>query len=103
MKDDVSEWWPSHVRIMFSAIGKAMDGRRLDPETLNRMPNAFGGILQGHHVTVQRVSEKELGRRKGHYVVTVGGPLYAGQWRFLSSDLEKLARTAVQDLGSRQI
>jgi hypothetical protein len=56
MKDDVSEWWPSHVRIMFSAIGKAMDGRRLDPETLNRMPNAFGGILQGHHVTVQRVS-----------------------------------------------
>jgi hypothetical protein len=92
--DENLEWWPLHVQVILAAIGRAMGEQRLRPEHLLLLPGDLGSILPGHRVTVRHVSGKELGRRKGHYVVVVGGPVYAGNWRFLSGKLEKLARAA---------
>lgn len=80
---------------MFLAIGKAMDGKRLHPDVLKRLPQGFGSILPENQVTVRHVSGKELGRRKGHYIITVDGP-QGGKWMFHSGDLEKLSRAAAR-------
>jgi len=90
---DGSEWWPNHGQKMFAAIGKAMEGKRLVPETLKNLPDGFGTILPSNQFTVRHVSGKEVGHRKGHYIINVDGPL-AGQWKFFSGELEKLARAA---------
>lgn len=92
MKHDPTAWWPDHVKKMFAAILIAMDGKRLTPETLTRLPTAFGSILPNHQVTIEHVSGKKLGRRKGIYVITVEGHPLGGKWQFMSGELEGLCR-----------
>jgi hypothetical protein len=88
------DWWPSHVRTIFAAIGRAMGEKRLTPETLLSVPSGFGSILDGHEVSVKHVSGKSLGRRKGYYQIDVEGPRFAGQWKLSSGELEKLSALA---------
>src|SRR5690348_9793728 len=88
--DDLG-WWPEHARAVFAAIGRAMGHKRLVPETLRLVPNAFGGILPDHLVGVIHVSGKLMGRRKGHYLFEIEGPVFAGRWGpFPSGKLENL-------------
>jgi hypothetical protein len=98
MRHDPTGWWPNHVKKMFAAIGNAMDGKRLTPETLERLPTAFGSILPDHQVTVRHVSGKEHGRRKGIYVITVDGHPLGGRWQFTSGELEGLSRDAAREV-----
>ncbi|HEY7297138.1 MAG TPA: hypothetical protein VH684_04300 [Xanthobacteraceae bacterium] len=95
-EDENLEWWPLHVQVIVAAIGAATGEQRLRPEHLRLLPSGFGRILPGHEVTFRHVSGKELGTRKGHYLVLVDGPVYAGSWRFQSGKLEKLARAAAK-------
>ena len=90
------EWWPTHLHPVFAAVGKAMNGGRLYPEMLASVPQEFGGILPDHLVSIRHVSAKEIGGRKGHYILTINGPRFAGGWRFASGDLERLSRSAVK-------
>ena len=94
MTDDDLDYWPLHVQKMFSAIGRVMDEKRLRPETLVGIPTGFGSILPDHQVNIEHISGEHLGRRKGHYVLTVEGPIFAGRWRFMSGKLEKLSLAA---------
>ena len=91
--DDV-RWWPSHVREIFLAIGRAMGDARLRPETLRSVPSEFGSILAEHKVEVTHVSGKTLNRRKGFYLIDVDGPRFGGHWKFSSGQLERLSRSA---------
>ena len=73
-----------------------MDGKRLTPETLQSIPGDFGSILPDHQVIIEHVSGKMLKRRKGHYLLTVDGPIYGGRWHFFSGRLERLSRNAAR-------
>ncbi len=95
------QWWPAHVQTVFTAIGQAMGEKRLNPQTLRSVPSAVGGILPGHQVTIRHVSGKELGRRKGHYLLIIDGPIFAGSWRFFSGNLETLSRSAAKAVKGR--
>jgi hypothetical protein len=98
--DESLDWWPPHVQVILAAIGQAMGGKRLHPETLRSVPSRFGGILSGHQVTIEHISAKELGRRrKGRYQITVEGPVFGGQWGFRSGELERLSRAAANAKG----
>jgi hypothetical protein len=92
--DDLG-WWPEHARSVFAAIGRAMGHKRLVPETLPLVPSSFGSVLPGHLVRVIHVPGKLIGRRKGHYLFEIEGPVFAGRWGpFPSGKLEKLAKLA---------
>ena len=99
---DLLGWWPDHLQQVFVAIGTAMKGGRLQPETLLSIPKEFGGILPDHLVTIRHVSRRELGRRSGHYILTIDGSRFGGQWMFLSGELEQLASSAIRDAPKRR-
>lgn len=86
-------YWPEHLQAVFRQVGKAMGGKRLDPDVLQRLPSNFGGILRGHSVRVEHRSG-EAGKPKGnHYAISIDGPRFDGSWTFRSGELERLARS----------
>jgi hypothetical protein len=87
--DDV-EWWPTQLQAVFAAIGAAMGGKRLTPETLQSVQ------LPDNRFSVGHVSGNEIGRRKGYYLITIKG----GQWKFTSGRLERLCRSAARGQGN---
>ena len=89
------EHWPNDVRRVFAAIGDAMAGRRLMPEMLSLIPNTHSSLIPGHSVTVSHVTGKALGKKRGHYIITITGQRVDGRWRFKSGQLERLARLSV--------
>jgi hypothetical protein len=92
-------WWPRHVQKALSNLGHVLGDAQLYPEDLERV-NRDG--LPGHKIGFQHKSGKQLGTRKGMYVLTISGPKFAGTWTFLSNHLEKLARAAAKagEIGS---
>jgi hypothetical protein len=80
------EWWPRQLREIFAAIGGVMAGKRLRPEMLNdvRLPDS--------QFTISHVSGKEIGQRKGYYLIAMKG----GQWTLQSGMLERLSRSAAE-------
>jgi hypothetical protein len=99
MDDDDFGRWPQHVQAIFIAVGRAMNEKRLYPKTVQLVPNGPNAILPGHRVFIRHVSGKELGRRKGYYIVTVDGPIFGGKWSFQPGKLERLSRSAASASG----
>jgi hypothetical protein len=85
MKPYDLEWWPKQLQEVFAAIGIAMAGKRLRPEMLSNVP------LSSDRAVISHVSGKEIGQRKGYYVIEID----RGRWKFMSGQLERLARAAV--------
>jgi hypothetical protein len=92
--DEDLQWWPNHVQAVFAAIGRAMVRGQLYPGTLAALPTAFGTILPDYQVSITHRSGRELGRRKGDYVLLITGPIFEGQWHFAPGKLERLAKLA---------
>lgn len=88
------EDWPDHMRQVFAAIGRAMNGKRLSPEIVATMGAADLLAISGHRVTIDHVSASELGAKRGRYTVTISGARIDGRWHFQSGVLEKLASEA---------
>jgi hypothetical protein len=86
MDENDPEYWPTQLQEIFAAIGSAMGGRRLSPETLKsvQMPN--------DEFTISHVSAKERGWKRGQYRISMAG----GRWNFSSGRLEKLSRAAAK-------
>jgi hypothetical protein len=86
------DWWPSHVRRAFANLGQVLGPEQLNPAHLVRVSRDG---LPGHQIIFGHVSRKALGTPTGMYILDITGPIFAGQWRFPSGFLEKLARLAV--------
>lgn len=86
--------WPDHMQAVFARIGTLMDGKRLSPALLDRLPDICLDIMEGHQVTVRHRSAEELGDKRGRYTVTIAGPRIDGQWHVLPGQMEKLSREA---------
>jgi hypothetical protein len=86
--------WPAHVRAILEAVGRVMTTPRLYPEQLAQLSGTHGAILPDHDVRITHLPGRTMSTRKGLYQIVVAGPLYAGQWRFSSGELEKLATDA---------
>ena len=87
------ERWPADLRQVFAAIGRAMNGKRLTPETLTLIPDGHGGVVAQHLVAVSHIPGTSR-RRRGHYIITITGPRVDGRWRFRSGEVETLSRLA---------
>jgi hypothetical protein len=94
VKEQSLDTWPDHMRAVFARIGRLMDGKRLRPELLGRLPADSLDIVDGHHVTVSHRSAAELGYKRGRYTVVMTGPRIDGQWHLWPGQMEKLAREA---------
>jgi hypothetical protein len=84
-------WSQTPVYSALRAIGVAMNGGRLFPETLQAIPTGVGPIIPDHTVDIAHVSGRELRQRKGRYSITIDGPRLSGRWSFISGVLEKIA------------
>jgi hypothetical protein len=87
------DWWPSHVRKALRSLGLVLGPAQLKPEDLARVD---ARVLPGHDVLFLHKSGRELGTRKGVYYLSIGGPVFAGEWSFSSGNLENLARAAAK-------
>jgi hypothetical protein len=79
--------WPPHIRKVFAAIREVMRSDRLYPEDLSAIPYGDGSILPHHFVVISHVAAREIGGRKGRYIIKIEGPTYAGQWDFSSGEV----------------
>ena len=84
MRADDPDAWPTEIRAVFVAIGDAMNGSRLAPETLAALSKDHGSIISGHRVSVTLLSAQEIRQRRGCYTVTIDGPRIHGTWNFVS-------------------
>ncbi|MBR0777003.1 hypothetical protein JQ625_19375 [Bradyrhizobium diazoefficiens] len=86
MDEDDPEYWPTQLQEIFAAVGRAKDGKRLTPATLNlvRMPS--------EQSTISHVARNDLSRKTGCYRISTHG----GDWAFRSGRLEKLCRAAAR-------
>lgn len=87
------DYWPEHLRAVFVAIGSAMAGKRLHPDTLEQVD--LRNAIADHHVAVLHRSAKTAGVTSNHYVIEIDGPRIIGRWPFRSGELETLARAAI--------
>lgn len=90
MRDFDLATWPPHIRKVFAAIRVVMRSDRLYPEDLGAVPQGDGAILPHHLVKVSHIAARDIGGRKGRYVIKIEGPAYAGQWNFSSGELERV-------------
>jgi hypothetical protein len=86
MDDTDPKYWPTQLQEIFAAVGRAMDEKRLTPETLNlvQMPN--------DQFTISHVARNDFSRKTGYYQIST----YGGRWTFRSGKLERLCRAAVR-------
>lgn len=86
MDDTDPSYWPTQLQEIFAAVGRAMNDKRLTPETLElvRMPN--------DQFTISHVARNDLSRKSGYYQISTHG----GRWIFRSGKLEKLCRAAAR-------
>jgi len=83
--------WPEDLTLAFAAIGEAMNGTRLNPAVLLRVPAGVGAVVPGHELRLEHRS-KGLAAR---YAILINGPRWVeAQWCFRSGELEQLARAA---------
>lgn len=95
MKLDTNpDHWPEHLRPVFVAIGKAMDGKRLHPRVLQSVPIGMGAILADHQVTIKHLFGAAAGAAGNRYEIAIQGPRILGGWSFRSGELEELARAS---------
>ena len=88
---DKLECWPRHVQKAFANLGRALGAERLTPAVLERVsPDG----LSGHQIVFGQGTDAT---GKGIYTLQIRGSTLAGQWRFPSDLLERLARAAVAD------
>ncbi|MBR0964622.1 hypothetical protein JQ554_12810 [Bradyrhizobium diazoefficiens] len=93
MDDTDPKYWPTQLQEIFAAVGRAMEGNRLTPETLKlvRMPN--------DQFMISHVARNDVSRKTGYYQIST----YGGRWTFRSGKLEKLCRAAARvALGQRR-
>jgi hypothetical protein len=86
MNEDDPEYWPTQLQEIFAAIGAAMGDKRLTPETLKSVH------MPSDEFAISHVRGDEVGRKHGHYKISMTG----GQWAFQSGRLEKLSRAAAK-------
>jgi hypothetical protein len=86
MDDTDPKYWPTQLQEIFAAVGRAMDEKRLTPETLNlvQMPN--------DQFTISHVARNDFSRKTGHCQIST----YGGRWTFRSGKLERLCRAAAR-------
>ena len=84
--------WPDHLRRVFASIGAAMNGKRLHPQTLDRVDGT--GIVSDHEVSIRHISGAAAGPAGNHYLIEITGPRIVGRWPFRSGELETLSRSA---------
>ncbi|MBV8683621.1 MAG: hypothetical protein JO111_12160 [Caulobacteraceae bacterium] len=85
------------LQIVFAAIGRAMAGGRLHPQTLKNLPVAFGEVLPNHLVKITHKTKAELSQSAGLYVITITGDRWRdSQGGIRSGELERLSREAAQ-------
>ena len=87
--------WPADLKLVFAAIGRAMAGGRLHPQTLKAVSASKGEVLPGHLVEIVHKAKAELGQPSGLYVITITGDRWQGsQWALRPGTLERLSREA---------
>jgi hypothetical protein len=95
--DDALTGWPRDLISVFAALGNAMGEQQLRPEIIERLSGEDGAIVEGHTVKVVHSSGREIGDKRGRYIIELHGVRWVdgGRWTFVSGDLEKLSRAAV--------
>jgi hypothetical protein len=83
--------WPADLQLVLAAIGRAMEGGRLTPQAMARVPGRRGAILPGHEVRLYHLPKGVAAR---YVIELVGDRWEGGQWSFRSGELEQLARAA---------
>ena len=93
------DWWPEFAREMFAAIGAALDGKPLDPDT----DYDIAAPWPDHRITITYFSrealEEEFGYPHDHgvYQVETTGPRFGGaRWDFQQEDLDTLIAAALR-------
>jgi hypothetical protein len=88
--------WPDDMIAVFAALGRAIGEQQLRPESIARLPQGSGAIVEGHVVKITHRAGRELGEKRGRYTIEIRGArwLDGGEWTFLSGHLEGLARGA---------
>jgi hypothetical protein len=86
--------WPDHMQSVFRVIGRLMNGKRLSPEVLERLPYEDGSIVAEHRVLIIHTSAAELQQKSGMYTIQITGQRIDGRWNMRSGELEKLSREA---------
>jgi hypothetical protein len=89
--------WPPDVQLVFEAIGKAMAGGRLHPNTLKEVPLELGAVVRDHCIYLRHIPKSATGDKTGRYVLELRGSRWNGvEWRFRSGELERLSRAAAE-------
>ena len=96
MAIEAFESWPGDLQLVFTAIGRAMDGGRLRPEILSKIPTLRSAIVPDHSVWVSHISKTEIMQPAGRYRIELHGDRWKrNQWLLRSGDLESLCRDAL--------
>jgi hypothetical protein len=69
-----------------------MDGRRLNPSVLDRLPAHSGAIIPDHVVRVTHIPRSAAYPAGAHYEIAISGPRWDALWSFRSGELEQLAQ-----------
>ena len=82
MDDTDPKYWPTQLQEIFAAVGRAIDEKRLTPETLNlvQMPN--------DQFTISHVARNDFSRKTSYYQISTCG----GRWTFRGKIGEALSR-----------
>jgi hypothetical protein len=98
------DWWPKFVREMFAAIGAALDGKPLIPDT----DYDIAAPWPDHRITITYASAEELEEEfgghhdYGTYLVEIDGPRFGGaRWEFRQEDLDTLVGAALRSKSPR--
>jgi hypothetical protein len=93
------EWWPEFVRDIFAAIGTALNGKSLNPETDYDIEAPWSG----HRIRITYFTAKDLEKEFGTpqpygvYLVETIGPMFGGgRWEFRQQDLDALVAAAMR-------
>jgi hypothetical protein len=81
------------MQLIFAALGKACDGKRLSPEALGRLAGEYQ-IFERHRVIVTHRSAREMNSKHGQYQIEIVGAAVDGKWHFRQGELDHLARHA---------
>jgi len=94
--NDVLVGWPIDLIRVFAAIGRAMGDQQLRPEMVDTLPNWNGAIIEDHMVKITHISGRDIGQKRGRYIIEIQGVrwLDGGRWTFASGELETLSRAA---------
>ena len=91
-------WWPAFVRDMFVAIGDALDGKPLDPNTAYDIEAPW----PEHRIKITYISREDYAAERmeepeGLYFVQISGPRFGGgYWEFRQDEMDLLINEALR-------